>query len=202
MALITAVSWQRVCTYVCSSKNSCWKRVMCSEHEDLVWEHRSTLYQLFSRSVLCLSLSLSLIISCHWLLDWYPAGFFSFSPLFYLFSPPSSPFYLSGTLRDTEEDGRRRRETKKKKKTDGQRVRECEEMARKENMRLLSKNNSLSVSQPSILICMHKPTCWEMHGLRVYRHKHTHSKVSQRVSLLRLIFTAVDAPCDGKASGN
>ena len=33
-------------------------------------------------------------------------------------------------------------------------------------------------------------------------HTHTHFKVIWHVSLPQLIFTAIDAPCDGEASGN
>lgn len=37
-----------------------------------------------------------------------------------------------------------------------------------------------------------------------YTHTHTHMlfKVTQHVSLPQLIFTVIDAPCDGEASGN
>lgn len=108
------------------------------------------------------SVSCSLIISCHWLLDWYPAGYFS--------SPPSSPFYLSGTLRDIEENrGRGRKGKKPSRQIEAERAR-GDGMQR--NMRLLSKNTSLSVSLPSILMRVHKMQECTSHA-RAYTQTYT-----------------------------
>ena len=97
----------------------------------------------YSASICALSLSYSLIISCHWLLDWYPAG--SFSPPSFLSS--FLPFYLSGTLRDTEENrGKWRKGGEKKQPLDRKGMNEGEEDGTQRNMRLLSKNTSLGVT--------------------------------------------------------
>lgn len=151
---------------------------MCSEHEDLVWEHRSTLYQLFSQSVLCLSFALS---SSHATDCWI--GILLDSSLFLFFPPPPSlssylPLYLSGALCDTKKN----RVKKKKGGGGGTTSRQIEaERARgdgtQRNMRLLSKNTSLSVSQPSILICMRKSARSQMQvrawHARVYTQTYT-----------------------------
>lgn len=81
-----------------------------SWHEDLVWERRSTLYQLFTQAVVC---SLPPNVRFVILLD--------SSLFFFFFNPPPCllPLFLchlSGTLCDTKENRGNKRTAKKKKK--------------------------------------------------------------------------------------
>lgn len=143
---------------------------MCSEHKDLVWEHCSSLYQLFTQSVLCLSLSSSHATDC-WIGILLDSSLVFFLSPFHRFSTPSFPCTCQVCcMTPRKKKQREEREGETCRQTEAEGVQEDDTQR---NSRLLSKNTMLSVSQLSVLICIHKPTCSHLRGMHVHRHKHT-----------------------------